>query len=76
MCHVCAQQTFEKDFESGLVSWWADNGLWDVGTTTAGPNTCHGSSQCAGTLLDGDYSTEADSQPLYQSICCAPGGYG
>ena len=31
---------YSYDFESGLGNWWMDNGVWEVGTPTAGPVGC------------------------------------
>jgi hypothetical protein len=44
-----------EDFECGWVDWFADNGVWQIGAATAGPGSCFAGSQCAGTVLDGDY---------------------
>jgi hypothetical protein len=41
-----------EDFELGWDGWYAENGIWDVGTPTAGPGTAHSGSLCAGTMLD------------------------
>ncbi|MFB1490661.1 MULTISPECIES: hypothetical protein [unclassified Thiocapsa] len=32
-----AQTLLQEGFESGWGSWFADNGVWEVGTPTAGP---------------------------------------
>ena len=39
-----------------------------MGTPRAGPDSCHSGSQCAGTVLDGDYGTEADSRFISPSV--------
>jgi len=44
-----------QDFELGQGDWFADNGVWEVGTPTSGPSQCHQGSQCAGTILAGNY---------------------
>lgn len=46
--------SLQQDFETGLAGWFADNGVWEVGTPTGAPG-CHGGAQCAGTVLDGNY---------------------
>lgn len=53
--------TFSEDFEGGWGSWSADNGIWEVGLPTAGPNECHSGVHCAGTVLDGDYPFNGSS---------------
>jgi hypothetical protein len=32
---------FSEDFELGQGLWFADNGVWEVGTPTYGPAECH-----------------------------------
>ena len=36
--------------------------MWQVGTPTAGPGSCYNGSQCAGTILDGNYGAHTDSR--------------
>jgi len=52
----------EEDFESGWGHWWADNGLWDIGVPTVGPDSCRSGSNCAGTDLDGNYPGLANTR--------------
>ncbi len=59
---------FSEDWESGQGDWDISNGLWQVGTPTAGPADAHGGSQCAGTLLDGNYPNYTDSRLISPSI--------
>jgi VWFA-related protein len=49
-------------FESGWTNWSTDNGVWQIGTPTAGPGACYEGTQCAGTVLDGDYPPDTDSR--------------
>ena len=53
---------FTGDFESGWGDWYSDNGLWEVGAPTAGPSGVHGGTECAGTVLDGNYTSWTDSR--------------
>jgi VWFA-related protein len=53
---------FSGDFEAGWGDWSAENGVWQIGTPTAGPEACHEGSQCAGTMLDGNYPESTDSR--------------
>ena len=54
---------FTGDFEAGWDDWSADNGLWQVGApTVVGPATCFSGTQCAGTVLDGNYADRTDSR--------------
>jgi hypothetical protein len=57
-----AQEVFVEDFESGGIGWSSDNGVWEIGTPTAGPAECHSGSQCAGTILDGSYPFDIASR--------------
>jgi len=59
---------FTEDFESGWGWWYADNGVWGVGTPTAGPAEAFEGSACAGTTLDGPYPQFADSRLISPPI--------
>jgi hypothetical protein len=59
---------FTGDFEDGWHDWSADKGVWQVGTPTAGPEGAHGGSQCAGTILDGNYPNSFVSRLISPSI--------
>ncbi|GAH04074.1 unnamed protein product, partial [marine sediment metagenome] len=57
------------DFEAGWVGWSADNGVWQVGTPTlVGPASCFGGTQCAGTILDGNYPPSTESHLVSASV--------
>ena len=51
-----------EDFEGGVGDWSADNGLWQVGTPTGEPTNTPSGVNCAGTLLDSNYPTEANTR--------------
>lgn len=57
-----------EDFEDGIDPWFPETGVWQVGTPTAGPTSCHSGSQCAGTVLDGNYHAFTDSRLVGPSI--------
>lgn len=57
-----AQTVLNQDFESGIGNWWVDNGLWEVGVPTVGPDSAHSGQNCAGTVLDGNYPIGADTR--------------
>jgi bacillopeptidase F (M6 metalloprotease family) len=59
---------FYENFESGWGNWYASNGVWEVGTPTAGPTSCHNGTQCAGTNLAGNYPVGTDSNLISPSI--------
>jgi bacillopeptidase F (M6 metalloprotease family) len=63
-----AEVVFLEGFESGWGLWSTDNGVWEVGTPTAGPPSCYNGSQCAGTVLSGNYPSQTDSRLVSPSI--------
>jgi len=58
---------FSDDFEDGLGDWFADNGIWEVGVPTSGPEEAYSSAQLAATVLDGNYP-QTDSRLVSPSI--------
>jgi len=52
----------KEDFETGWSAWTADNGVWEIGIPTSGPGGSHTGVYCVATVLDGDYSSGADSR--------------
>jgi hypothetical protein len=49
-------QIFAYDFESGWSGWYADNGVWEVGSPgDPGPLAAHSGSDCAATVLTDVY---------------------
>lgn len=58
---------YAADFESGLGAWWASNGQWQIGTPSVGPSTCFSGTQCAGTVLGGNY-VDTDTSLVTPSI--------
>ena len=56
-----ADIVYSEDFETGAVDWTIDNGVWEVGVPTAGPSACYSGSQCAATVLAGNYPAYDDS---------------
>ena len=60
--------TWPEGFEGGWGGWYADNGQWEVGVPTYGPPTnalgrrAYAGTNCAATVLSGNYGTYADSR--------------
>ena len=54
------------------VTWYADNGVWEVGLPTVGPAGCYQGSQCAGTVLNGNYP-KTDSRLVSPMVRLAQG---
>jgi len=53
-----------EDFEDGWGDWYADNGVWQVGTPGPdhGPNSAYSGNSCVGTILNGHYMTNTSSR--------------
>lgn len=62
------EMVYTEDFEGGIGFWSADNGIWQVGTPSVGPDECVGGDQCAGTVLDGNYPRETESRLISRSL--------
>ncbi len=53
----------KQDFESGWDGWTTDNpAIWEVGNPTVGPGAAYEGDSCAGTILDGDYTSWASAR--------------
>ena len=63
-----AETIFSEDFEYGQGDWDITNGVWAVGTPTSGHGGTHGGSNCAGTVLDGNYPKYTDSRLVSPSF--------
>jgi len=60
---------YEYGFENGYEGWWVENGQWEIGRTTVGPNnSCFQSLQCAGTVLSGPYSDYVEGRLISPAI--------
>lgn len=70
-----SQQTtvYFDDFENGWGSWYADNGLWEVGLPVVGPNSPYSGQQCAGTDLDANYPSYANTRLVSPQIILPSG---
>jgi len=57
-----------EGFEAGLGEWSVDSGTWEVGKPTTGPTTnaagfrAHSGTNCAATVLAGDYGWNLDTR--------------
>jgi len=60
--------SFQEDWEVGFGDWYADNGLWEVGIPTAGPDSAHLGQQCIGTVMGGNYPTYANTRLISPEI--------
>ena len=55
---VSGTPQFSGDFETGWNDWYADRGVWQVGTPGAGPAASYAGSACVGTTLNKDFSCD------------------
>jgi hypothetical protein len=53
-----------ENFETGAIGWSVDAGTWEIGRPTSGPNAAHSGTNCAGTILAGNYPNNVDSRLL------------
>ena len=53
---------FSGDFECGWISWGVSNGVWQIGSPTAGAPYAYSGSYCAGTVLNGNYPAYTSSR--------------
>jgi regulation of enolase protein 1 (concanavalin A-like superfamily) len=51
-----------EGFEGGIGDWYAESGSWQVGVPTSGPGAAHSGTNCAATVLNGNYPVGANSR--------------
>jgi hypothetical protein len=59
-------------FESGLGDWSVESGTWQVGAPTSGPGSAHGGTNCAATVLAGNYASSVDSRLISPDFVVPP----
>lgn len=59
-----------EDFEFGEGPWYVSNGIWEIGSVGAdfGPGDCFNGTQCAGTVLNGKYTTQDNSSLIGKDV--------
>jgi hypothetical protein len=65
-----------EDFELGIGDWYAERGVWEVGTPTAGPPNAHSGQKCAGTILRSTYPALARTRLVSPKIRLIPDAVG
>lgn len=53
---------YQEGFENTNHGWSASNGVWEVGRPTSEPNRAHSGTNCAATILSGNYPRFTDSR--------------
>ena len=58
------QENFPEGFEFDpkMSDWSADAGTWEIGHPTSGPGAAHSGTNCAATVLAGNYANNVDSR--------------
>ncbi|NOT00407.1 MAG: matrixin family metalloprotease [Phycisphaerales bacterium] len=67
-CTASSPTVFFDDFEGGIGNWFADNGIWEVGVPSSGPNSAHSPENVAATVLAGNYPDGTSSRLVSPSI--------
>jgi len=57
-----------ESFENGLGDWYAESGTWEVGVPTSGPGAAHAGTNCAATVLSGNYPAGVNSRLVSPSF--------
>ena len=55
-----------------VIDWHVDAGTWEVGTPTSGPSACHEGSNCAATVLGGNYAEGVDTRLIRHASFVVP----
>lgn len=53
---------YTEGFENGLNGWYADNGVWESGIPSTGPDSASHGEHVVATILNGNYPAEAHSR--------------
>ncbi len=51
-----------EDFENGIGDWFVENGTWEVGIPTVGPDSTYSGENCPATVLNGNYHENVNSR--------------
>jgi hypothetical protein len=66
---VIWSENFEGDW---TANWYVENGTWEVGTPTSGPNSAYAGVKCAATVLGGNYPATANTRFIQISKFVVP----
>jgi len=67
---------FDGTFEASWGDWYAENGVWEVGTPTSGPGACYTGNSCVATILGGNYPAYTSSRLVFPEIQLPTGSGG
>jgi hypothetical protein len=57
-----------ETFQFGLKQWYSDQGMWEVGQPTTGPESAFSGTECIGTVLDANYTYGSKSRLISPPI--------
>lgn len=63
-----------ESFEANFDDWAVDTGTWEIGKPTSGPNAAHSGTNCAGTVLAGNYGWNMDTRLISPPISIPASG--
>jgi hypothetical protein len=63
-----------EDFELGLGDWSVDGGTWQAGKPTSGPGAAYAGTNCAATVLAGNYAASVNSRLISPSFIVPSAG--
>lgn len=67
---------WSENWEGDWISnWFVDGGTWEVGTPTSGPDTTYEGTQCAATVLAGNYTEGVRSRIIRLTKFVVPPAY-
>lgn len=61
-----------EDWEAGIRDWYVDFSIWQIGSPTSGPNSAYSGSNCAATILDGNYCEPRISRLISPTFIVPP----
>ncbi len=68
-----SQTLWNEDWEGNwTIGWHVDNGTWEVGTPTSGPDSAFDGQNCAATVLNGEYSEPVDTRLIRHTSFIVP----
>jgi hypothetical protein len=68
------QPNVVESFESGWRDWYAEDGTWEIGKPTSGPGAAHAGTNCAATVLAGNYADDTSGRLVSPSFVVPPVG--
>src|SRR5439155_1734354 len=61
-------------FENGWEDWSVQGSVWQIGKPTSGPGAAHSGTNCAATILNGNYPNYADARLISPAFAVPSAG--